>query len=84
MKRRCSLVVESHASDLVARVRFSVPAPITNLFELLNSRYEINRKTIKLLVTIYIKMTYLLMTDIKVQIILLSKNCNICLTKLHH
>ena len=26
----CSLVVESHASDLVARVRFSVPAPTEN------------------------------------------------------
>lgn len=30
-----SLVVESHASDLVARVRFSLPAPKTYLFELI-------------------------------------------------
>ena len=42
---RYSLVVESHASDLMARVRFPLPAPVTFLFELFyrTDRYEINQ-----------------------------------------
>ena len=33
--RGYNLVVECHASDLIARVRFSLPAPMTFLFELI-------------------------------------------------
>ena len=42
-----NLVVECHASDLVARVRFSLPAPTTYLFELFikQRNTEINQKT---------------------------------------
>ena len=47
-----NLVVECHASDLVARVRFPLPAPVTFLFELFIE--QIDMKSISKMVDFFL------------------------------